>query len=81
MPIRYGEVYYPVAYINAKATCFPHGWEYVNGGCVIQEQKEMEIFVCPQCKTAEEACSQLWLWAFDDGKQFYKEELERKGKQ
>ncbi len=79
VPIHYGLWNYPDGYLEAKAIYFPHGWEYVNGGCFIQKQKEMQIYVCPQCKKAEQAFLQIWLKGFDAGKQFYKEELEKQG--
>jgi hypothetical protein len=77
VPIHYGLWNYPDGYLEAKAIYFPHGWEYVNGGCFVQKQKEMQIYVCPQCKKANNAFMPIWLKGFDAGKQFYKEELEK----
>lgn len=75
VPVRYGLVSYPPGYINAKPACFPHGWEYVNGGCVIQDLKETKIPVCPDCKKAEQACARMWHDAFNEGK--HREERQR----
>src|SRR6266700_2513515 len=77
VPIHYGLMGYPEGYLEAKAIYFPHGWEYVNGGCLVRKQKEMQIDVCPQCKKANEAFVPIWLKGFDAGRQSYKEELEK----
>jgi virulence-associated protein VapD len=76
VPIQYGLKNYPDGYLDAKAIYFPHGWEYVNGGCFVQRQKETQIYVCPECKKAEKAFMQIWLKGFVAGIQFYREELE-----
>jgi len=70
---------YPEGYLEATAIYFPHGREYVNGGCFFQKRKEMQIYVCPECRKAEQAFMNIWLKGFDAGKQFHKEELEKQG--
>jgi len=37
---------------NEERRLFPHGRDYVLGGCIIEPRKTAEVYVCPECEQA-----------------------------
>lgn len=56
VPIAYGLMYpHPSGPSSqTRARRFPHANEWVSGGCVISPKKTAEVYVCSECKRAEE---------------------------
>jgi hypothetical protein len=53
VPIHYGLISIDDEFIEAREKLFPNANTSVMGGCVLEDESEMELLICEKCREAE----------------------------
>ncbi len=53
VPIHYGLLSIDDKFVEARERLFPNANSFVMGGCVFQDENEMELLICEKCREAE----------------------------
>lgn len=54
VPIHYGLPYIDDELIEARNKLFPNANTSVMGGCIFEDENEMELLVCEKCREVED---------------------------
>jgi hypothetical protein len=53
VPIHYGLIHIDDEFIDAREKLFPNAKTSVMGGCVFEDESEVELLVCEKCRETE----------------------------